>query len=1130
MRTLKITLSIIIATFLFNSNISASYIQRSVLADGKWVKISINESGIHKIPYSSLKSWGFSNPSKVQVFGYGGVMVPNDNRLYRPDDLPKVAIWHHNDNIYFYGQGRDMFVWDEWYEFFNNVRHIYEEKAYYFLSETDVLTNVETEEKLAEEFSQYNVTEYDNIQHHEIDNSYILPAKDRSGRKVYGEVFSMQTGYNKSVSFDVPNIVTTEPVEFLFAAAARSAELSFFNLKNNNEEIAKLIIPKVAVNNYEGYYAQESKTYKETYVTTSNVTIDIELESSYSSATGWLDYLTINSRAKLAMVDNHLIFRDKNSYLDGGFVKFIISNSKNETVVWDITDIINSKRIDGSFNNGNFSFVSAPSSDLKTFVAFNPSEKLPTPKFEKDIPNQNLHSFSDVEYVIVAPKEFFSYANRLAELHRQHNNLNPLIVDIDAIYNEFSWGHKDPTAIRSFMRMLYDKAEGDEDKEPKYLLLFGNGYYNNKDSSTPEHNSWIPTYQSENSLHYSNSYVSDDYFGFLEPNAGINDAINKLSIGIGRLPIRNKNDAEVLVNKIERYLTQQSNDRWRKTITFIGDDGDNNIHIRDSEDLAERVKLAHEDFQVDKIYLDSYIKTSNDRYPDAKDAVDRAINDGTLLINFIGHGGISGLTHELVITHSSIDSWRNHDKLPLFVTATCEFSRFDNPTLVSAGEKTLLNPNGGGIGLLTTTRLAWSGANKQLNDAFINNVFLPLDNGRKPRFGDIIKKTKNNTKATINKLNFTLLGDPALSLNYPENKIVTTKINNKEANNFLELDTLKALSIATIEAQVYDYEGNFLPNFNGKADIIVYDKSIMMETLGNKGNIPYKYAHRPNIIFQGETEVVNGNIKTQFMVPYDIRYNIDSGRISYYAVSEDKEEDAMGSFSDFMIGGFNPQAGEDNEGPEIDFYLDYKDFKNGDKTGSTPILYASFFDESGINTTGAGIGHNIVLILDEQFNNPIQLNRYYIAKQGTYKEGNIIYQLPELEKGEHNIILKAWDNYNNSTSISLDFIVSTDKNLIVNDFNFTPTPVKLGESNTLSFSTSEGNIATDIIIHAYDQMGNKTGEFKINKVATNNFITPITLSLSEVGIKSAGIYVLKFEIESMSKKKTVKTSKVIVLP
>ena len=304
----------------------------------------------------------------------------------------------------------------------------------------------------------------------------------------------------------------------------------------------------------------------------------------------------------------------------------------------------------------------------------------------------------------------------------------------------------------------------------------------------------------------------------------------------------------------------------------------------------------------------------------------------------------------------------------------------------------------------------------------------------------------------------------------------------------------------------------------------------MMETLGNKGNIPYKYAHRPNIIFQGETEVVNGNIKTQFMVPYDIRYNIDSGRISYYAVSEDKEEDAMGSFSDFMIGGFNPQAGEDNEGPEIDFYLDYKDFKNGDKTGSTPILYASFFDESGINTTGAGIGHNIVLILDEQFNNPIQLNRYYIAKQGTYKEGNIIYQLPELEKGEHNIILKAWDNYNNSTSISLDFIVSTDKNLIVNDFNFTPTTVKLGESNTLSFSTSEGNIATDIIIHAYDQMGNKTGKFKINKVATNNFITPITLSLSEVGIKSAGIYVLKFEIESMSKKKTVKTSKVIVLP
>lgn len=1130
MKTLRIIICTLVVVFLFGSNTFASFTNNSVLSDGKWVKISINQSGIHKISYTSLKSWGFSNPEKVQVYGYGGMSVPSDNKSYRPDDLPIVTIWHHNNYIYFYGQSIEQDIWDERYEFFSVNRHIYEDKAFYFLSESHSILNIGTEAKISESRSKYDVTEYDYIQHHELDINYILPIKDRSGRKKYGEIFSSQDGYNKTISFDIPNIIKSKPIVLSVAAAARSAELSFYTFKNNKSEVSRMIIPSVQVNNYEGYYAQESTSFIETYSESSKLNIDIELRSDYNGVMGWLDYITLNARAELSLIDNQLIFKDNKSYLDSDTVTYVVRNSKAETVIWDVTNITNFKKVNGTFSNNSYSFVSDASKNLKTYVAFNPSGSLLSPKFEKEIPNQNLHSFSNIEYVIVTPKEFMSQANRLAELHRQHNNINPLVVDIEAIYNEFSWGHKDPTAIRSFMRLLYDKANGEKDLQPQYLLLFGNGYYDNQKSSILEYNSWLPTYQSENSIHYSNSYVSDDYFGFLDPDGSSNDILNKLSIGVGRLPIRNKNDAEVLVNKIDNYLSIQSKDRWRKTITFIADDGDNNRHIHDSEDLAERVKANHEDFQVDKIYLDSYIKTSNDRYPDAKDAIDRAINDGTLLINFIGHGSISGLTHELVITQASIDSWRNYNKLPLFVTATCEFSRFDNPSLVSAGEKTLLNPNGGGIGLLTTTRLAWSGANKQLNDAFINNVFAPLENGKKPRFGDIIKKTKNETRATINKLNFTLLGDPALRLQYPENRVITTRINNISTDDPLALDTLKALSIASIEAKIEDYNGNFMSDFNGTADIIVYDKSIMMETLGNKDNAPYKYANRPNIIFQGEVEVINGIIETEFMVPYDIRYNIDSGRISYYAVSEDDAIDAMGSFSDFIIGGFNPEAIEDNDGPIIDFYLDYEDFKNGEITGQTPILHVKFFDESGINTTGAGIGHNIVLIVDNQFNNPIQLNRYYVASRGTYKEGNLIYQLPELEKGEHNIILKAWDNYNNSTTVSLDFVVANNKNLVVRNFNLVPNPIKLNEDISLSFSTSEGNRATDITIISYDQMGNKHGEYRINKVPTNNFISPITLSLSEVGIKSEGIYILTLEIESSTGKKTVKTSKVVVLP
>lgn len=1119
---------IISLLFLCNNSYSSNYSENSVLSKGSWVKVSVKESGVNKISYSTLKSWGFSNPEKVQVFGYGGEQIPANNQDYRPDDLPTVAVWHYNNSLYFYAQNRDIWEYSNNDKKYLHKRHIYSEQSIYFLSEVNKLHSVGNDVATSAELAQYNVSEYDYLSVHEKDINYIFKSKDRSGRKKYGEIFSSQVGNEKSFTFDVPNYVSGSKVYLQFAAAARSSELSFFNLSTESDEaIGRLIIPKVNVNNYEGYYAQESKVNLEFTPSTSRATINVEFVSAYSKATGWLDYISVNAKAKLFLKDDFLIFSDKESFINEDIVNFVVENCTSESVVWNITDANDVKKETTTLKGNVLSFVVDAREELKKFVVFNPSSSLSTPKFEKAVTNQNLHAYSDVEYVIVAPKEFESYALRLAELHREHNNINPLVVSPEEIFNEFSWGHYDPTAIRSFMRMLYEKADGDETKQPKYLLLFGNGYYSNEYSSTPELNSWVPTYQSENSINYSNSYVTDDYFGFLEPGASNIDAVNVLSIGVGRLPIRTKKDAEILVDKIEMYLTSQATDKWRQTVAFIGDDGDSNIHVRDSEELAEKLSSLNDDFQIEKVYLDSYFKTSDDRYPEAKEAIDRMIDNGAIVVNYIGHGNISGLSHELVITQASIANWKNYDKLSLFVTATCEFSRFDNPSLVSGGEKTLLNPNGGSIGLLTTTRLAWSGANKQLNTAFINNVFKPLPDGHKPRFGDIIKNTKNETKATINKLGFVLLGDPALKLHYPENKVVTEKINNIDVTE--PLDTLKALSVAEIEAKIYDLKGNFMSHFNGKADVIVYDKSIKMSTMGNKDNDVFEYNYRPNVIFKGETNVKNGVVSFQFIVPFDIRYNIDFGRISYYAISEDGEE-AMGSFSDFVIGGFNPNAEEDNEGPKIEYYLDYEGFENGEKTGERPILYASFFDESGINTTGAGIGHDIVLIVDGEVNAPIRLNDYYIAKQGTYKEGTIIYQLPELEKGDHSITLKAWDNFNNSSIVSIDFVVSGTKHLIVRDFNFVPNPVKVGGGSMLSFQSSEGNVVLDITVTASNDMGNRVGTKTFNKVATNNFITPISLSLSELGIMAPGFYIFNFHIESSTGKSSNLTQKIIVMP
>ena len=1109
------------------SQYTGNYKENSVLAQGRWLKISANESGIHKIPYSTLSSWGFSSPNKVGVFGNGGQLVPSNNKEFRPDDLPQLSVWHHNNALYFYATGPVSWKWNEYENYFDHTLHTYSEKAFYFLSETSHPTLIETE-AASNSTVTTEVTEYDFLAFHEKNLLNILPANKQSGRKRYGEAFSNLGSLERTFNFTIPNLVSTQPIKASIAAAARGSDISYIKLfgNNNSSEITSLVIPKVELFDYEGYYARENQSYTQFTSDNSLLKLKVQFKNANSSSTAWLDYISLNARAKLKLEEGQLLFRDKKSVANDGVARFSIANISSETKVWDVTSSISPKNIENKKVGANLSFVTEVS-ELKTFVAFNPTANLPTPEKVGEVPNQNLHSILTADYVIVAPEEFSTYAAQLADLHRTYSQLDPIIVTPEQIYNEYAWGHTDPTAIRSFMRMLYDRAGQDKSKQPKYLLLFGNGYYSNSSSNDPMRHTWVPTYQSENSIHQSQSYVTDDYFGFLDPEAGSNEATNKLKIGIGRFPVRTAKDAQTAVNKVENYLKNQAEGSWRKKITFIGDDEDNNIHVGDSEKLADKTKANYNDFELEKIYLDNYTKTSNDRYPDAQDAINRTIADGTMLINYIGHGNTNGLSHELVITTASIQNWNNHNRLPLFVTATCEFSRFDNPNAVSAGEEVFLNPNGGGIALLSTTRLAYSSLNFQLNNAFFDHVFKPLAGNKKPTFGDIIKETKNDIRPTINKLNFVLLGDPALKLVYPENKINTLKINSNEVSE--ALDTLKALSVASIEAEITDRDGNTLSNFNGTVDITVYDKAQTVKTKGNKGQTPFEFTQYPNILFKGKAKVNDGKFNIEFMVPFDIRYNLDFGRISYYAVSDDGE-DAMGSFTNFIVGGFNPDTQEDLDGPNIKLYLDHKNFTKGDRTGTQPILYAELQDESGINTSGSGIGHDLILIVNDDSANPIVLNEYFHADEGTYRSGMAIYQMPTLPVGKHQISVKAWDNFNNSSTMTTHFEVTAGKNLIVDNFKWYPNPVKWYETSTVSFETREGNTVLDINVTGYRQTGEATGSLSMQKVAANNIIQPFNLSLGDLGIKEHGLYIVRFNIESSTGKKTQVAQKVMVLP
>lgn len=1102
-----------------------SYANNSVLEKGTWVKVAVDQTGVYRVSYTTLQDWGFSNPQNVGVYGFGGQMVPPANSSYRPDDLPAVAVWHHNNALYFYGHGPVSWHWDEQRAMFVHQLHSWDNQAVYFLGDNHSSPEqIQVAAPLSTPANRESHS-YDQRHFHENERINLIA----SGRKWFGESFSTNE-IEHSFSFPVSHRIEEEPVKLYAAAAARSGSVSAlqFTLNNQSNPALKLLVPSVNMNDLDGFYAQESSGHATNTIAEESLQVKVRFSNPPANAEAWLDYVGVNTRARLRMEGSSLLFRDQEARGSGNITRFVVQNTISQTVVWEVSDLLSPMAIPVNHHSGSLDFTIA-TEELHELVAFNPSGDLPQPRRLGSVKNQNLHAINQADYVIVAPEQFFEQAEDLAALHEKHRDLNILIVAPDQIYNEFSWGHTDPTAIRSFLRMLYEKAGENENLRPRYLLLFGNGSYADR-IADPEKKSLIPTYQSENSIHKTNSYVTDDYYGFLDADEGDNDRFDQLDIGIGRFPVRTQDDAQIAVDKVRTYLEDQDPGNWRQLLTFMADDGDYNIHMRDADILAERMEQNHGTFNLRKIYLDNFAKTNStqgDKSPDAEDMVNRTIQQGTLIFNYVGHGGVRGLTAEQVITTASISEWTNIRRLPLFVTATCEFSRFDHPTIVSAGERVFLNPYGGAIALLTTTRMVYSSLNFQLNSAFVTNVFKETEYGQKPSLGNIIKNTKNAAGNTVNKLNFSLLGDPALRLSYPSKNIKTATINQKDVS--VSTDTLKALATASLSGFIADEAGQPLHSYNGEVEVTVYDKPQEITTLGNGGQTPFQFSQYTAILFRGKATVKDGAFELSFRIPYDIRYNFAPGKITYYAQSEDSGE-AFGSFKNFVVGGFDLDAPEDNEGPDIELYLNHSNFKAGDLTGKRPVLYAHLKDASGINTSGNGIGHDLVLILNNNSQQPIVLNEYFQASPDDYQSGTIIYLLPELPPGTNHLSLRVWDNYNNSSTAELSFVAENASQLKIRNFNWHPNPLHVSQEGRFSFETDEANAALSVLIEALSTDGKLLGRLNMDLVANANQIAPQTLSMQQLGIVHPGLYLLRFHIRSNTGKETRHLEKIMVRP
>jgi len=675
-----------------------------------------------------------------------------------------------------------------------------------------------------------------------------------------------------------------------------------------------------------------------------------------------------------------------------------------------------------------------------------------SPQAVGKVDNQNLHGIASAEMVIVTYPGFLQEANRLADHHRNHDSLDVAVVTTDQIYNEFSSGAQDVSAIRDFMRMLYERNLS-SGILPRYLLLFGDGSYDNKHRMIGNTN-YVVTYQSDNSLDPTSTYISDDYFGFLDTSEGYwpENSTALLDIGIGRFPVKTLAEAKAVVNKTINYALNGNNNNlsecdagnsgfgeWRNVVTFVADDEDSNTHFTQAQQLATKVDTTYKDYNIEKIYLDSYVQTSTvggERYIGAEDALRNRVQRGTLLLTYIGHGGEVGLAHERVLSVETINNWTNFNRLGAFLTATCEFARVDDPARNSAGELVLLNPNGGGVVLFTTTRLAFSGSNFQLSKKFFEFAFEPL-NGSMPAIGDIQRLTKNGYLDS-NVRNFIMLGDPAIKLAYPRWNVVTTTINNHAAN--LPADTVIGLNKVSVSGEIQDDNGQLMTGFNGTLIASAYDKYATLYTLANNPSslvAPFKV--RKNVLFKGKATITNGKFNYTFVLPKEIAPLFDKGKLSYYAYNG--VTDANGYYDNIIIGGgYDTSASNDHAGPQIKLYMNDEKFVSGGITNADPIVYATVSDTSGINTAGNGIGHDITIMLDNDPDKLYNANDYFSCDMNSYTRGKVSFPLTGLTDGKHTAELKVWDVFNNSAKTTVDFVVSGSKEVTLQHVYNYPNP------------------------------------------------------------------------------------------
>lgn len=1033
----KITLLTVLLLNTLSVFAAKEYAAESVLASGKWVKIQVSESGIHQISRSTLSSWGFSDISKVKIFGYGGAMLSEQLSSNDIDDLPQLPVYRSADKIIFYAQGPVAWKDQTGQLRFEHYQNPYADKGYYFVTDRNDIEEVVLEETGdSAESAEKAITTFPERLYHEQD----LFAPGTTGRLLLGEDFRTKKSqtFTFLLSGLMPETTPTVKVRFTSTTSGASAKVT---ATVGNETVGSMTISpssgNYAIGRTSHFIGHIKKATEKTQLT-------INYTPSGSVSVAGLDYICINYSRRLELTDKSLEFRSYTPQCRDSV--FSVNRAKEGTIVWDITETNNPMNVRTTHKDNTLSFRQTIAG-RREYVAFNPSATFPSPKSAGSVANQNIHAKATPTMLIITPSAFRQQAERLAELHRTADEMIVEVLTDEQIFNEFSSGTPDAMAYRKVGKMWYDRSKTAPDfsKEKfRYLLLFGRCVFDNRRITSAAKTLKYPmlfTWESPDSDSETSSFNTDDAFGFLEEGTDISSSSQKrMSIGVGRIPVKNVDEAKTMVDKIYNYMNTPDMGSWKSRVLVIADDADSGIHMDDSNRTIDNINAyGGQDYLIKRVFIDAYKTSSNGSghtYPEAREQMMRSFREGVIFANYLGHANPTSWTHNELLRWPDITDGFHYRHEPLMFTGTCEFTRWDAPD-VSGGEELLLYPRGGVIAIITSSRVTGMSSNGQLSIALGKHVFNPLSNGEMPRLGDILKNTKNDPDYNSyfdstgrphptnvdHSMKYALLGDPALRLKYPRHSVKLTEINGSRTDSEI-LPEIKARQEVEMKGIIVDKSGNRLTNYNGLLTATVFDAEISVSTNGNDDNGTngkvVTFQEHNNQLYIGSDSIRNGEFSIRFRMPTAIVNNYTPGLVNLFAQS-DTDGDALGKSENFYVYGFDESETDDNEGPEINlFALNTESFANGDNVNETPYVIAKFSDRSGINLSTLDIGHGITLTLDGK-TTITGLESFY--SQGSDKTASINYQMSDLTEGAHSLKLRVWDVFGNMSEKEISFNV-----------------------------------------------------------------------------------------------------------